>query len=422
MNKFLNSEIRISIANCAVEMIKQGQPSFFLYNPAWIEPFEEATWFLHQLFVSRGRSSSFHTWQAAAWDLKIWLDYCQSLQIDWRDASEATRERFRDDQTGAISSRGVEYGEATINRRLSVVRHFYQFAESEGWYFGDIGNSVRLAKAQHRPIDGDALAHTRSTVLHTYEQDTMLLKVGRKDVIRPIQIKQLRELLNHLGQEPVADAEDIQRMRNRLIVDCGWVCGMRLNDVVTMTTFKVLSVIVGADEEMKDFPIVVERGKGNVSRQVAMPGWLVLRLQDYIVGERAESEKAASKRCSALFLGHPDSKSAGKPLTGSAIQKMFAQSCLNCGIVEIKHVEEPESGRSFQKTVPAHSYHDLRHCCAVLTYHTEKAVGNAEPWKIVQRKLGHKSLKVTMDTYLAHVEIFGEKQGLVDVRRLVGLR
>jgi hypothetical protein len=58
----------------------------------------------------------------------------------------------------------------------------------------------------------------------------------------------------------------------------------------------------------------------------------------------------------------------------------------------------------------------------VLTYHAEKAQGNPEPWKIVQIKLGHNSLKITMDTYLANVSIFGEKQGVTDIRRLLGLQ
>jgi len=91
-------------------------------------------------------------------------------------------------------------------------------------------------------------------------------------------------------------------------------------------------------------------------------------------------------------------------------------------IVETKEIIDAETGEKYVKTIPAHSFHDLRHNCAVLTYHAEKSLGNAEPWKVVQVKLGHRSLKVTMDTYLQHVQIFGEKQGIVDMRRLVGLK
>ena len=52
--------------------------------------------------------------------------------------------------------------------------------------------------------------------------------------------------------------------------------------------------------------------------------------------------------------------------------------------------------------------HDLRHTAAVLIYYAESATGNPEPWKKVQTPLGHKNLQTTIDTYLHHVEIFGE--------------
>ena len=192
-----------------------------------------------------------------------------------------------------------------------------------------------------------------------------------------------------------------------------------------MTTLKFLSIIVEPGHELVDFPLIVEKGKGNVTRMVSMPGWLVQDIQKYMSKERGESVRAGAQRhrkSVALFLGHSDSKSAGRPITTSAIQKMFALHCIKSGIVE--HVEwiDPETREKHVKTVAAHSFHDLRHNCAVLTYHAEKASGNAEPWKIVQIKLGHKSLKVTMETYLAHVSIFGEKQGVLDMRRLIGLK
>ena len=97
-------------------------------------------------------------------------------------------------------------------------------------------------------------------------------------------------------------------------------------------------------------------------------------------------------------------------------------ACRQCGIVEKVEVADLESGKSHTKTTAAHSFHDLRHNCAVLTYHAQKEIGNSEPWKIVQIKLGHKSVKVTQVVYLAHVEIFGHKQGLTDIRRLIGIQ
>jgi integrase len=204
------------------------------------------------------------------------------------------------------------------------------------------------------------------------------------------------------------------------------MCGARLGDVVKFTTLQFLRITVQPHEQMHEFPVIVE-GKGRVTRKVSVPGWLVLAIQDYISQERAVSEREGKKRgarvnSTALFLGHPGSKSAGRPITRSAIQKMLAAACMACGITERKEVHDVMTGETHVKTVPAHSFHDLRHVCAVLTYHAERALGNAEPWKIVQIKLGHKSLKITMDTYLAHVSIFGEREGITDIRRLLGIK
>lgn len=201
---------------------------------------------------------------------------------------------------------------------------------------------------------------------------------------------------------------------------------MRLGDVLNLTTLKFESIIVEPVQEYQSFPIIIEKGKGDTSRLVGAPGWLVLDIQEYMRTEREESvrvgRKKGGKRTNQLFLGHANGKSAGQPITRKGIQDMFEAACLACGIAEKTDRTDPETGEKFVKVVAKHSYHDLRHNCAVLTYHAEKALGNSEPWKVVQIKLGHKGVKTTMDTYLAYVEIFGKKQGVTDIRKLLGLK
>lgn len=255
------------------------------------------------------------------------------------------------------------------------------------------------------------------------ETDPLLLTVGRKDVVKPLQINHLRRLLAHLGPT-IHEAGEMRSVRDRIICDLAYITGMRLGDVVQLTTLKFLNITVEPGQEYQDFPVIVE-GKRKVVRRVAVPGWLVIAIQAYIQKERSASLQLVRQRkdkfTTGLFLGHPKSKSAGKPITGSAIQKMFALACMQCGITEQIEIED-EPDIKLIKKVPAHSFHDLRHTCAVLTYHAEKQQGNSEPWKIVQIKLGHKSLKTTIDTYLSHVAIFGEKQGITDIRRLLGIK
>ena len=100
---------------------------------------------------------------------------------------------------------------------------------------------------------------------------------------------------------------------------------------------------------------------------------------------------------------------------------MVREACLTLGLVQIVEKTDPETGKKFMYKRPRHSIHDLRHTYAVLTYHAERANGNAEPWKKIQAQLGHRNLQTTIDTYLSHVEIFTEQPGLLDVRKMLGL-
>ena len=418
MNNFLMSELRLVKARDPIGEVVPHQPLIFQYWRDEVDLFSEPTIFLFEKFVRVGGTPSKHTWEAVAYDLLSWFQWCQLKEIDWRDATEEDRKQFSDDYSGAASD------EKTINRKLTAVRKFYDFATKEGWYRRDMGTSIEERQVGNRSIDGDALAHTRSTGGRAKEKDSLLKKVGRKDVIRPMQIKHLRKLLEHVGPT-VDELQDKRQVRDRLICDLGWASGTRLGDVTKLTTLQFLNVTVEPHQQLMDFPLIVE-GKMKVTRKVAAPGWLILAVQAYINGERAASERVGKKRgvkaTTALFVGHAASKSACKPITRSAIQKMFALACIKCGITEKIEVVDVATGKKYVKTVPAHSFHDLRHNCAVLAYHAERVQGNTEPWKIVQIKLGHKSLKVTMDTYLAHVSIFGQKEGVTDIRRLLGLQ
>lgn len=416
MNTFLTADLRLVKAVEGAEQTTPGQPVFYVYWRDQVDVFIEPTIFLSERVVKNSPSS--HTWEASGYDLLGWLQWCQLNGIDWHDAAESDRQQFGDDYSASSEDR-------TVNRKLTAVRRFYDFCRSEGWYHRDIGVSISQRHIANRPIDSDEMAHARSTAGRFKEHDALLRKVGRKDVVRPLQVNQLRRLLEHLGPTLKEPGGSTRSVRDRLICDLGYVSGLRLGDVVKLTTLQFLRLTVEPNQEFHDFQVIVE-GKRKVTRSVAVPGWLVLAIQSYILDERAVSERSAKKRLAkpitALFLGHANSKSAGKAISRSAIQKMFAQACINCGITEQKQVEDDQSGQKMIKRVPAHSYHDLRHNSAVLTYHAEKALGNPEPWKIVQARLGHKSFKVTIDTYLAHVSIFGEKQGLTDIRRLIGLK
>lgn len=425
MNKFLDAEIVLFRNKATTVGLKQGHPSFFLVSKRSTSLFEEATLFLAEEFVENGGTPSIHTWGAAADGLKSWFEFLQATGRDWREATRQDRLNYRDAYLTSISPRtGQCYEPSTVASRMFVVRQFYDYAHDSGWYDGDL--AFRKSDEEKEitvPINQDALAHTRRGVL-LRRRDRDLPKARPKVVIHALPVDALRSLINFCGPRAAHRNGDRRPARDRLFVDIGWVVGLRVDEIHSLTTLQFLNLHPDSKAPQIAHPLIVT-GKGSKTRQVAIPGWLVEDAIAYINGERAEtlrvgrvSSKAAS---TALFLGGIESSRAGMPISKRRLQQLVEEACMAIGLTEVVEVTDPETGEGRQKCMQKYSIHDLRHSAAVLIYHAERAAGNPEPWKKVQTQLGHKNLQTTIDTYLHHVEIFGEKQRFYDVRKMIGI-
>lgn len=425
MNNFLDGEIVLFINEGESQDLKVGQPSFFIETESEATVFQEATHFLNEAFVVSGSAPSRHTWAAAAQSLKTWFQYLQVIEKDWRDASRQDRLNYRDAYLTAVSPRtGENYSRSTIANRLSVIRSFYVHARMMAWYQGDIGWIGEIVEeTDGRPIDQDALVHTRSAS-RIRQRDRDLPKSRPNVVFHPLQVMALRALLNHVGPQASNPGTDLRSPRDRLIVDLGWVVGLRVQEVINLNIFQFLDMTPDPDAPYRDMQMTILR-KGNKKSPVAIPTWLVMDALSYIEGERAQALRQAKiigrARSSQMFLSHPGSTRQGRPITVKRVQGLMQEICLALGLVESVEVRNPDTGEVIVRKRAKHSFHDLRHTCAVLMYHAERANGNPEPWKKIQAQLGHRHLQTTVDTYLTHVEIFTEQLGLLNVRRMIGL-
>ena len=308
---------------------------------------------------------------------------------------------------------------------MIVIREFYRFAWLKGWYNGDLATTtVNETQDANVPIDKDAFAHTRRGAL-IKELDRDLPKIKKGSVVRPFQISELRALLNQLGPRASERGDDARPSRNRLFCDIAWVVGLRLDEIWQLTTLQFLSMHTDQNQPLVDHHLIVKKGKGSKSRSVTIPGWLIEDAISYINGERTDalkvgniSTKAAS---TALFLSGVEGNFPGRPIGHRRLQQIVEDACIAIGLVDIIEFTDSETGEIHLKKIPRHSVHDLRHTFAAITYHTELQLGNTEPWKKIQSQLGHAHLSTTIDTYLRHVEIFGEKQRLLDVRKMIGI-
>lgn len=421
---FLQAEVVLFINNTDNQELKQGAPALFLESRNKLDLFEEPTRFLGEFYVRSGSTPSPHTWVKAAYGLKSWFQFLQAINCDWLNASEQDRVDFRDTYLGSISQKtGRTYGVAGVRDAMVVIRSFYQYCANRGTYNGDISESP-LAVEYRVPIDRDALAHTRSAGV-IKGKDRALPKVRPGVKIHPLTPRDLKNLLYHVGPQAGTRDGDQRVARDRLICDLGWAVGLRLNEINNLTTLQFMTLSPDSCAPFVGMALTILHGKGNKTRQVMIPAWLVMDVHAYMEGERVASLRACKTKTKSaptrLLLGHEHSSSAGRPITNAALQKMFREACLTLGLVEIVEKTDPETGEKFMYKTPRHSIHDLRHTYAVLTYHAERANGNAEPWKKIQAQLGHRNLQTTIDTYLSHVEIFTDQPGLLDVRRMLGL-
>lgn len=399
---FLQAETVLFINNMVHSELKQGAPALFLETANNLALFEEPTRFLNERYVRCGSTPSSHTWAKAAYGLKSWFQFLQAIERNWQDASEQDRIDFRDIYLKSISQKtGRSYGAAGVHGAMVVVRSFYRHCADRGTYHGDIGiNSL------------------------AEDKDRALPKIRPGVKIHPLTVRDLKNLLFHIGPQ-AGDRDGDQRVaRDRLICDLGWGVGLRLNEINNLTTLQFMTLAPDPDAPFIGMALSIQ-GKGNKTRQVMIPSWLVVDVQAYMDDERSASIRAskikAKQSPTRLLLGHKNSGSAGKPITNAALQKMFREACLTLGLVTIIEKTDPDTGNKFTYKTPRHSMHDLRHTYAVLTYHAERANGNSEPWKKIQAQLGHSNLQTTINTYLSHVEIFTDQPGLIDVRRMLGL-
>ncbi|MGK5010297.1 tyrosine-type recombinase/integrase [Janthinobacterium sp. MDB2-8] len=421
---FLQGEVVLFINNTDNPELKFGAPALFLESRDKLDLFEEPTRFLGEFYVRSGSTSSLHTWAKAAYGLKSWFQFLQAIDRDWPNASEQDRVDFRDVYLGSISRKtGRAYGAAGVRDAMVVIRSFYQHCANRGTYNGDISENP-FAVEYKVPVDRDALAHTRSTGV-IKSKDRALPKVRPGVKIHPLTPRDLKNLLCHIGPQAGARDGDQRVARDRLICDLGWAVGLRLNEINNLTTLQFMTLSPDSCAPFVGMALTILHGKGNKTRQVIIPAWLVMDVHAYMDGERIASLRARKIKTrhapTRLLLGHEHSSSAGRPITNAALQKMFREACLTLGVVNILEKTDPETCKKFMYKTPRHSIHDLRHTYAVLTYHAERANGNAEPWKKIQAQLGHSNLQTTIDTYLSHVEIFTDQSGLLDIRKMLGL-
>lgn len=164
--------------------------------------------------------------------------------------------------------------------------------------------------------------------------------MARRRLPKPLRGGEADRLAGHAGSE-----------RDRLIIRCGLLLGLRVSEICALTVPEV---------DLDDGIVLISRGKGDKDRYVPIPSQLVSELAAWLGGRRE---------------GYVFPSPRGGPLTTRAVRYMVGRVAEEAGIV--------------RRVAP----HALRH-----TYAT-KLLDTGADLRQVQELLGHASISTT-EVYL----------------------
>ena len=379
---------------------------------------EEACLWLNKEIVPERDSKN--TWSAAAQALVTWLDFLEEGGKCWRSATKDDIVAYRTAFQSMISPyTGKELAAGTIRLRMTYIIDFIRFAVVHGWIdsesdlnVGQVFPSLKLQR--ERDAKEHALANiwtgnpsaTKEAVVARLTR--LKPKAAQDDKVKVLSRHELASLISWSGPRPSQRHQDNKSGSDRdyILLALGWAVGLRLQGINNLTVYRFLEVTPDPLDTGQFYKVLVTE-KGNKTRQVDVPAWLIIDIQAYINGERRRSlrRRGANVRESKLILNSEHSSRSGLAMTASAMQVLMARACVQSGLMVTTERKNLETGEVVIARQSKYSIHCLRHTYAVMTYYNHKKNGysDLDAWKYIQLQLGHKFPSTTINTYLNHV-------------------
>lgn len=374
---------------------------------------------LNESIVPKG--SSTRTWEVAARALASWLDFLEAADLNWRSATRDDLVAYRQAYESAVSPQtGKEYSLNTIRVRMTYIIDFISFAVERKWIKTDLraGRYDNRKCQRGRPIDTDMLAHLRVGASLNDGGKATIIDLGRlkpkaaqADKTNVLTREELTALVDWAGPRPSerSPGDEAGSDRDYVLLALGWAVGLRLQGIAGLKVFPFLEIAPDRRNVARAFKITVTE-KGQKTRQVDIPSWLVEDVQAYIRGERRRALRKRGQRAqdSALLLNSEHCSRPGRAMTTSAMQAFIKRACQTVGLVKTIIRQDHLTRNLSHAVVAKYSMHCLRHTYAVMTFHNHFKSGysDLDGWKYIQMQLGHKYPSTTINTYLNHVSVW----------------
>ncbi|CAE6967473.1 Tyrosine recombinase XerC [Paraburkholderia nemoris] len=397
----------------------------FLVDDDSLEVHAPALDYLCYKFLDNGKYRSLHTVDAEAYDLCKFLRFDSNTELPiWSITAEDIKD-YRNVLECEISPQTSDLlSDKTVFRLVACAIHYCEWGQSVGIVDPHTVLDRKVIRGRCRSPEEMQLIHTLSSEqMQPNAISDLLPTVARDsgDHVRALEMRDWQLVAAELGPLPLVSGEldplqelDCRPCRDRLASHCSLETGLRVDEVANLTKYQILDLRVPEDAPgHHTIRMRITHTKGLHPRYIDMPADLVRALHIYIDGERRQCVEQGKrvrpgwKEEPTLFVNHVNAgKHAGLPIKPDTLSHAFRKAVLRAGLTRtVKKLKQLDLDRQevFYIQDAAHRYHDLRHTFAIWTYLTEKEAGNAEPWKIVQARLGHLSLQTTLAYYLAHV-------------------
>ncbi|NVZ69079.1 tyrosine-type recombinase/integrase [Pseudomonas costantinii] len=346
-----------------------------------------------------GYNTSLESGKAWCDDLRDWLYFLDSINVEWDQVTELHIESFITQSAGMISPKtGKIYSVRSIERKATTVVSFYKFATNAKILQTTIDFRWKEQTDRQSP-SSSVVRGSRSGLIPSKKSCSPL-----PNIVLPEDYVLLSQTL---GLSP-SEWEDssLDSSRDRLIADIAVSTGMRIDEVLSLTVFQMTELLTSGLNDLDFIPLYLTKTKGSKPRFVRLPVWLHKFVMIYINGERQKcfQRMRTLRDPVSLFLPRLNAKNIGTTGIGyRTINDLFSKACVKCGFIKTVKPSKPEAGVSQRAVIPLYSHHDLRHTYACNFYFQAKANGDPEPWKILSVLLGHANIDVTINTYLTVV-------------------
>ncbi|WP_165505879.1 tyrosine-type recombinase/integrase [Rhizobium leguminosarum] len=379
----------------------------------------------------RAGKSWLNTQNAYADDLYQYKVFLIAVELDEADVALTDLEDFGSCFVGGISIKTRQkFKVSTAYRRHGTAVRYHKHRIFQG-----LPSSVSLIELTSQGGFRDGILRSDPDSPYAW----LPRDVEAADKIHPILNGSWMKIFECLGPAPEEDNQDPRR--DRLASETSLITGLRIDEVCSLTVQQVLNLERQVDPQQpsKLISLRITKTKGLKPGFVYLPSFLVEQLLKYIklerqtVIDRAQRVRGNFEQTQNLFVSDLRSNytDAGNPLTADTLSRRFTSACIAAGMCSsvdkylLDEAGNPvlsASGKNVVTTdiVADHTFHDLRHTFAMLTYQDCARSGKQEPWKAVQVRLRHESVLTTLRSYLRWLDRIEETLS-DDLMRFYGL-